>query len=74
MLLTRWLRATIGYDILYWSRVLRAGDSLDLTVDNRQVPTSPSYQAGVVGSSPQTTFNTSSFWVQGLTLGLEFTF
>ncbi len=74
VLLTRWLRATIGYDILYWSRVFRAGDSLDLTVDNRQVPTSPSYQAGVIGHSPQPLFNTSNFWVQGLTFGLEFTF
>lgn len=74
VLLTRWLRATIGYDFLYWSRVFRAGDSLDLTVDNRQVPTSPAYQAGVIGHSPQPIFNTSSFWVQGLTLGLELTF
>jgi hypothetical protein len=74
VLLTRWLRATIGYDILYWSRVLRAGDTLDLTVDNRQVPTSPSFQAGVVGHSPQPAFPTGSFWVQGLTFGLEFTY
>jgi hypothetical protein len=74
VLLTRWLRATIGYDILYWSRVLRAGDTLDLTVDNRQVPTSPSFQVGVVGHSPQPAFPTGSFWVQGLTFGLEFTY
>ena len=74
VLLTRWLRATIGYNVLFWNRVQRAGDSLDLSVDNRQVPTSPSYQAGVIGHSPQPMFNTSSFWVQGLTLGLEFTY
>lgn len=74
VLLTRWLRATIGYNFLYWSRVIRAGDTLDQTVDNRQVPISTSYQAGVVGRSPQPVFNPNSFWVQGLTLGLEFTF
>lgn len=74
VLLTRWLRATIGYDVLYWSRVLRAGDTLNLTEDPRQVPSSPSYQAGVIGHSPQPMFNTSSFWVQGLTLSLEFTY
>lgn len=74
VLLTRWLRATIGYNILLWNRVQRAGDTLDLTVDSRQVPISPSYQAGVIGHSPQPAFHTSSFWVQGLTLGLEFTY
>lgn len=74
VLLTRWLRATIGYDILYWSHVLRAGNALDLTVDARQVPTSPSYQPGAAAHSPQPAFNTSGFWVQGLTLGLEFTY
>jgi hypothetical protein len=26
VLLTRWLRATVGYDFLYWSRVMRAGN------------------------------------------------
>ncbi|HTV57024.1 MAG TPA: BBP7 family outer membrane beta-barrel protein [Terriglobia bacterium] len=74
VLLTRWLRATIGYDVLYWSRVLRASDTLDLTVDTRQVPTSPAYQPGVAVHSPSAMFNPSSFWVQGLTLGLEFTY
>ncbi len=74
VLLTRWLRATIGYDVLYWSRVLRAGGTLNLTEDPRQVPTSPSFQADAAGHAPHPIFNPSSFWVQGLTLALEFTY
>jgi hypothetical protein len=74
VLLTRWLRATIGYDFLYWSRVVRAVDALDLNVDARQVPTSPSFQSGIAAHAPQPTFTPSSFWVQGLTLGLELTY
>jgi hypothetical protein len=74
VLLTRWLRAMVGYDFLYWSRVLRAGDTIDLAVDARQAPTSTSFQAGTTAVIPRTTLNPSSFWVQGLTLGLELTF
>lgn len=74
VLLTSWCRATIGYDYLYWSRVLRPGNQIDLTQDQREIPTSKMYQAGIEAASPRPMTNQSDFWVQGLTFGLEFTF
>jgi hypothetical protein len=74
VLLAPWCRATVGYDFLYWSRVLRPGEQIDLTVDPRQVPTDPSFKAGTLTSFPRPMTNVSDFWAQGLTFGLEFTF
>ncbi len=72
--LTSWCRATVGYDFLYLSRVLRPGDQLDLNIDPRQVPISGVYQPGILASSPHSPLTQSSFWVQGVTLGLELRF
>ena len=74
VLLTPWLRATVGYDFLYWSRVLRPGDQLDLTVDRRQVPTDRSFVAGTAAQFPQPLLKQTDFWLQGFTLGLEATY
>jgi len=74
LLIAPWLRATVGYDLLYWTRVQRPGDQIDLTVDTRQVPTDPSYKAGTVAAFPRPMANRSDFWMQGVTFGLEFTY
>lgn len=78
VLLAPWCRVTFGFDFLYWSRVLRPGNQIDLTVDPREVPTNMStnvpYQAGIVTTAPRPMTNPSDFWVQGLTFGLELTF
>ena len=36
------LRATIGYDLVYWNNVARPGDQIDLNIDPRQFPPRPS--------------------------------
>jgi Putative beta barrel porin-7 (BBP7) len=74
MLLTPCLRAMVGYDFLYWTRVLRPGDQIDLNVDPRQVPSDPSFKAGIPGTFPQPLVNHSDFWAQGITVSLEFTY
>jgi hypothetical protein len=74
ILLTRWMRVSAGYDLLYWSRVFRPGEQVDLTVSRQQVPTDPNYKAGAAAPSPRPLANPSDFWAQGLTLGLEFNF
>lgn len=52
---------TIGYNLMYWSNIVRPGEQIDTVVDDLNVPpTRPTFQ-----------FNTSSFWVQSLTLGLN---
>jgi hypothetical protein len=66
-----WLRVFGGYDFLYWTRVLRPGDQVDLTIDPRQVPTDPAFKSGTVAGFPRPMSNPTDFWVQGLTFGLE---
>jgi hypothetical protein len=68
------LRATVGYDFLYWDRVQRPGNQIDLAVDTRQVPTDPSFRPGTVAAFPRPMANRSDFWMQGLTFGLELSF
>lgn len=52
---------TLGYNLMYWSSVVRPGEQINTVVDDLNVPpTSPTFQ-----------FNTTSFWVQSLTLGLN---
>jgi hypothetical protein len=54
---TNRLRLNLGYSWTYWSKVARAADQIDLTV---LAPGRPSYQA-----------NTTDYWVQGWSLGLD---
>jgi hypothetical protein len=58
--ITPHLRATIGYDFIYLSSVLRPGNQIDNTYDGVNHPLVP--------------FKTSSYWSQGLNLGLQFNF
>jgi hypothetical protein len=69
-----WLRLTFGYEFLYWSRVRRPGDQLDLNVDPRLVPTDPSFQVGTAASSSRPQANRSDFYLQGVTFGLEISY
>jgi hypothetical protein len=58
--LTPCVRTLIGYDFLYLSRVARPGNQIDNTYDGVTHPLVP--------------LTNSSFWAQGLTLGLQVTF
>jgi hypothetical protein len=55
-----WLRAQIGYDFLYLSNVARPGNQIDNTYDG--------------GAHPGVPLTGSSFWAQGLNIGLQFSF
>jgi hypothetical protein len=67
---TSQLRATLGYDLVYWNSVARPGDQIDLNVDPRQLP--PSASANAV--QPAFHLHTSDYWAQGLNLGLDLRF
>lgn len=54
------IRAQIGYDFLYMSSVVRPGNQIDNSYDGVTHPLVP--------------MTSSSFWAQGLTLGLRFSF
>jgi hypothetical protein len=66
--LTCRLRATVGYTFLYWSRVARPSDELDLNVS--QLP--PERPTGT--REPAYSSATSDFWAQGFNFGLEYRF
>jgi hypothetical protein len=70
--LTRHIRLTFGYTLLYWSSVFRAGDQIDRGVN-------PTELAALVGQGtltgparPNFTFHNTDFWAQGLNFGLQF--
>jgi hypothetical protein len=72
--LTTNLRIFGGYNLLYWGSVVRPGDQLDMRIDPRQVPTDQTFIPGFRGTGPVSTFNTSSFFAHGLSIGIEFGF
>jgi hypothetical protein len=63
--LTHWLRATVGYDFLYWNRVVRPGDQIDRTIDTTQV------DGGPPALRPAPQFNHTDFFAHGVSFGLE---
>jgi hypothetical protein len=62
-------RAYLGYNLLYWSQVVRPGRQVDLIVDTRGNPIDPGFTGDQVGV-PRPMFNTSHFWAQGITFGV----
>jgi Putative beta barrel porin-7 (BBP7) len=70
------LRVFVGYNFLYWSRVVRPGNQVDLVVNDLFNPVNPGFGSTAMGTAPfpRAYFNTSDFWAQGVTLGVEFRF
>jgi Putative beta barrel porin-7 (BBP7) len=68
--LTESVKATVGYDFLYVSNVVRPGEQIDRGINPTQLilqsPTTPAYPPRPVFQMRET-----DFWAQGLTLGLE---
>ena len=65
--LTDHLRCLLGYSLLYWSQVVRAGNQINTTINSTQLP-APGLSPVSGGSIP---LSSSSFWAQGLTATLE---
>lgn len=79
--ITRRLRATVGYSLLYWSQIARPGDQIDAgtvagsrTVNVNVNPTQ--FSGGALNGmpSPQYRFVTTDFWAQGISAGLDWRF
>jgi hypothetical protein len=62
------LKLFAGYTFLYWTKVARVSDQIDLSLS--QLPPDP--PAGV--RRPQVPLETTGFWVQGINLGLQVCF
>jgi hypothetical protein len=71
---TSMLRGFVGYNFLYWSRVIRPGNQVDLTVDTHADQIDPAFVAGTTATYPQAHFQHSDFWAQGVNCGLELEF
>ncbi len=68
---TEHIRLFAGYNIIYWSNVVQPGNQINRTVNPNFLPGAP---ANPTPGAPQPTFvfNSSSYWAQGLTVGVEF--
>ena len=62
------LRATFGYNFLYWSQVARPAGQLDLNVS--QLPP----EAPTGAQRPAFNNAASDYWAQGMNFGLDFRF
>jgi hypothetical protein len=62
--LTCRLRMTVGYTLIYWGKVARAGDQIDLEINPAQLTGGP-------GDQPRFSMVTTDYWAQGLNVGLE---
>jgi Putative beta barrel porin-7 (BBP7) len=67
--LTNHVRATVGYNFLYWSNVARASEQIDRSV-NSNFLNNPQPGA-TTPNRPAPLFNSTDFWAQGVTFGLE---
>jgi hypothetical protein len=59
-----------GYDVLYWSRVARAGDQVDIGQDPRQNPSSFNFATGRY-DRPALLLRDTDFWAHGLSFGVR---
>jgi hypothetical protein len=70
--LTSWLRASIGYDFMYMSNVIRPTDQI-----NRELPKGQTFNQAdptVSTTSPSVIYKATDFFAQGVSFGLEFSF
>jgi hypothetical protein len=79
------IKVTAGYNIIYWSSVLRPGDQIDRNLDITKIPDFVDRDANgnfidpntgriirPVPGVPRPVLKEKDFWAQGLNFGLEF--
>ena len=69
--LTKNLRVFGGYNFMYWTNVLRAGEQIDRTVNASFIP-NPGGAAGTGALRPAYSRNDTSYWAHGWSVGMEF--
>ena len=67
---TQNLRLTVGYDLIYWSRVARPGEQINTSLNTSQA--SGGALTGQAG--PLFSFHESDLWIQGVSVGGELVF
>lgn len=69
------IRLSVGYNVLYWSSVIRPGQQIDRNLNGNLIPNFdlvgvPPSQA----ARPAVLFKTTDYWAQGITFGMEIQF
>jgi hypothetical protein len=64
----------VGYNLIYWSDVVRAADQIDRTINTNLVPSAPTFGTPGGAARPAFTFNRTDYWAQGLNVGFNFRF
>jgi hypothetical protein len=67
--MSRCVRLTTGYSLIYWGNVVRPGDQVDLDVNPNLFPPESNPLTGAL--RPQFQFVSSDYWVQGLSFGAD---
>ncbi len=67
--MTKHLSLRVGYNLLWWSDVLRPGSVISPLVTLSQVPIDPTFNAGAAATRPVTAFRSSDFLAHGLVVG-----
>lgn len=71
--LTSHINIRVGYNLLWWSSVLRPGSVASPVVTRSQVPIDPTFSTTPVANAlPTTAFHTSDFLAHGLSVGAVF--
>jgi Putative beta barrel porin-7 (BBP7) len=73
------VKCFVGYNFLYWSDVLRAGDQVDRVINTPALPgsnpvrpaTFPIQQLAAAPFRPTVLFRDTDFWAQGINFGLQ---
>lgn len=79
---TSWMRLRFGYGVLFWSNVARPGSQIDSTLNSKLIPTGAllptsttpigAFIPGEEQGRPYFTFRDTTFWAQGIHLGIDF--
>lgn len=78
--LTPWAAVFVGYTFLYANKVVRPGDQIDRTINTTQAmtfqaPQTPPPTLALQGEArPAVRFRESDVWMQGLSVGVSFSF
>jgi hypothetical protein len=65
------VRLSLGYNFLYWSKVVRPGDQVDTTVNVGALGAPFQFVGTPLAGHPLMPFRSSAFWAEGVTVGLE---
>jgi len=64
------LQLHAGYDLLFWSNVVRPGGVIDTAINPNQLPPSPP----VAANRPAPRLDGADFWAHGIEVGADFSF